>query len=108
MYYICVLTLLSLFQLPPNVNGFNTKARIAEWGFENNTDDDVGNFLRSISQDNEVPTWNHTEENHERMKRLATFDSADKRHGTIKTLHINSMHTIILLLRFFIEQQMHV
>jgi hypothetical protein len=70
------------------VRGFNTKARFAEWRVENETDDDIGNFLKMMSQENGFATWNHTAENHERMKRLATFDSDDKRHGTVKIMHI--------------------
>ena len=88
--YIWVLSSLSLSLRAQNVRGFNTKARFAEWGVENSTDDDIGNFLKSMSEDKGIPMRNHTAEIHERMKRLATFDSADRRHGTTKLLILHN------------------
>ncbi len=82
MYYILVLTSLTVFLLPLNVSSFNTKARFAEWGVDNDTDDEVGNFLKSISEDNDITILNRTSEFHERLKRSATFDSADQRKGS--------------------------
>ena len=86
MYYILVLTSLTVFLLPLNVSSFNTKARFAEWGVDNDTDDEIGNFLKSISEDNDITILNRTSEFHERLKRSAAFDSADQRKGNTKIL----------------------
>ena len=87
MYYIFAVTCLTLFLLPLKVTSYNNKARLAEWGIDNITDDEVGNIIEIISKNNHIKVLNHSSKIHDRIKRLVSFDTTDQRKGNKKMLY---------------------
>lgn len=82
MYYIfLVLTVFTVLLRPPKVCAYNAKARLAEWKVNETDQDDVLYVIKRMSEDENFTTFNHFSEARDRVRRLASFDSADQRKG---------------------------